>query len=118
MMEKSLHIAEDPYGRMTAKSRSNRQNMHGIKKIAIGKDRRTNNRTDNVNETERGALRAGNGRLSWLAEHTRSDVLFDLWRLQSSVDKATVQNLVDYNNLVHKAHKDSDDGLSFVPLKA
>eukprot|EP00973_Karenia_brevis_P011358 1537067-Karenia_brevis.AAC.1 len=44
----------------------------GIKKIAVTKSTRKKPE-DPVTEVEGSALRAGNGRLSWLAEHTRPD---------------------------------------------
>ena len=70
-----------------------------------------------VSETERGALRAGIGRLAWLKK-TRPDLCFNILELQTRVNSATVADIMAYNNLVTKAHRDSDIELGFRGLGA
>ena len=70
-----------------------------------------------MTETERGALRAGVGRLAWLLRHTRPDLCFGVLQLQKAIETATVQNMLDYNRLVGQAHRDMDIEMNFVNLK-
>ena len=88
-----------------------------IKKIYLTKARRAEPGAE-VTEVERGALRAGCGRIAWIARHTRPELAFGLQQLQQAVTRATVRDLMDYNLLVGKAHRDADISMHFVGLEA
>ena len=71
-----------------------------------------------MTDDERGALRAGIGRLAWLARNTRPDLCFGVQQLQTRVLSATVTDLQTMNTLINRAQKDSDVCIRFSGLKA
>jgi hypothetical protein len=63
---------------------------------------------DSVTEGERNQLRSVVGSLAWVARQSRPDLSYMVSRLQSHMDKATVDDLRDCNKLVAQAHNGSD----------
>ena len=59
------------------------------------------------------ALRAGNGKLAWLARHSRIDLMFDVALGQQRIAKATVDDVLRFNRVVTKAKRDAHLKLLF-----
>lgn len=71
-----------------------------------------------VNPDEKQALRALIGSLQYAAVNTRPDLSSRLSHLQSTVNSATIQNLIDANRVLHEAkrHKDTTITIQSIPI--
>ena len=86
-----------------------------IKAIQIEANRKTQLESP-VNETERLALRALVGSLQYAAINTRPDLSSKLSMLQSSINKATVETLMEGNRVLHEAKRYHDVTLTVKPI--
>ena len=78
-----------------------------IDPIKISTDRRKQP-DEKVTEDERQQLRALIGSLQYASVHTRPDLSSRLSNLQSSINNATVENLITANQALHEAKKHHD----------
>ena len=78
-----------------------------IESIHISRERRKQGK-DLVTETERTELRAINGAMSYAGIHTRPDICAKIGRLQTSVNVATVETLLEANRVLHEAKRFQD----------
>ena len=71
-----------------------------------------------VNPDEKQALRALIGSLQYAAVNTRPDLSSGLSYLQSTINSATIQNLIDANRVLHEAkrHKDTTITIQTIPI--
>ena len=71
-----------------------------------------------VNPDEKQALRALIGSLQYAAVNTRPDLSSRLSHLQSTINSATIQNLIDANRVLHEAkrHKDTTITIQSIPI--
>ena len=71
-----------------------------------------------VNAEEKQALRALIGSLQYAAVNTRPDLSSRLSHLQSSINSATIQNLIDANRVLHEAkrHKETTITVQSIPI--
>ena len=81
--------------------------VKAIDPIKISTDRRKQS-DEKVSEEERQQLRALIGSLQYAAVHTRPDLSSRLSNLQSSINSATVENLITANQVLHEAKKHHD----------
>jgi hypothetical protein len=81
--------------------------VKAIDPIKISTDRRKQP-DEKVTEDERQQLRALIGSLQYAAVHTRPDLSSRLSNLQSSINSATVENLMTANQALHEAKKHHD----------
>ena len=86
-----------------------------IKPIPIEANRKTQLES-NVNEEERLALRALVGSLQYAAINTRPDLSSKLSLLQSSINRATVETLMEGNRVLHEAKKHHDVTIHLKPI--
>ena len=88
-----------------------------IPSIKIESNRKTNP-TEPVTEEERQALRGLVGSLQYAAVNTRPDIASKLSSLQSSINQATVGNLLEANKLLHESKKHADVSITIksIPL--
>lgn len=86
---------------------SQEEYVNRIDPIRISPDRR-NHPDEKVNETERQQLRALVGSLQYASVHTRPDLAARLSFLQSDINNATIQTLIDANRTLHEAKRHSD----------
>ena len=85
----SIHVDQEQY-------------VKDIKPISIGKLRRQQ-KDEAVSEDERQGLRAVIGSLQYASTNTRPDLGSRLGWLQSQINKATVNTLLDANRVLHEA---------------
>ena len=86
-----------------------------IKHIPIEPNRKTQMELD-VTEAERGLLRGLVGSLQYAAVNTRPDLASRLSQLQSSINKAKIENLLEANKLLHEAKKYHDVTITIKPI--
>jgi hypothetical protein len=86
-----------------------------IKPIAIEPNRKSQEELD-VTETERGALRGLVGSLQYASVNTRPDLSSRLSQLQSSINHAKIENLLEANKLLHEAKKYHDVTIRIRPI--
>lgn len=60
----------------------------------------------NLTEEERTLFRSKVEQLLWVARHSRSDIIFEVLCLASSVKNATVGNIIEVNKIVRKLKAD------------
>ena len=72
------------------------------------KPERKSNLEDKVTEDEKLSLRAIIGSLQYAAVNTRPDLASRLSYLQSNINSATIQTLIDANRVLHEAKKHKD----------
>ena len=89
--------------------------LNTIEQILINKER-TINKDSALTEDEIRDLRTLTGQLNWLGNQSRPDILFDCCILMSSINKATVNNLMSANKLLLKT-KMENVILKFSPIK-
>ena len=88
-----------------------RECIHNIEPISIDRHRRKDEKAV-VTERERQSLRGLIGSLQYAATNTRPDVSARLNFLQSKINCATIQDLLDANRLLGDAKKHSDTKIS------
>ena len=86
-----------------------------IPPIAIDINRKTLNDSP-VTEEERLALRGLIGSLQYAATNTRPDISSRLSMLQSTINKANVENLHEANRLLHETKKHHDVTITIKPI--
>ena len=86
-----------------------------IKHIPIEPNRKTQEELD-VTENERGLLRGLVGSLQYAAVNTRPDLASRLSQLQSSINKAKIENLLEANKLLHEAKKYHEVSITIKPI--
>ena len=86
-----------------------------IPPIAIEANRRTCIK-EAVNEEERQALRGLVGSLQYAAVNTRPDMSSKLSQLQSSINTATVETLLEANKTLHEAKRHQDVTITIKPI--
>ena len=91
------------------------QYIKDIHPITISKDRR-NNPEQVVTEAERQSLRAIVGSLQYAAVNSRPDLCSRLGWLQSRVNSAKVETLIEANRVLHEAKQHSEVGLKIQAL--
>ena len=69
-----------------------------------------------VNSDEKQALRALIGSLQYAAVNTRPDLSSRLSHLQSTINSATIQNLIDANRVLHEAKRHKDTTITVQPI--
>ena len=107
-----LHIKQEPDFSIRV---DQTQYVNDINPITLGKGRR-NQSHDVVTEEERQGLRAVIGSLQYAAINTRPDLCHRLGLLQSSINKAKVENLLEANKLLHEAKQYSSVTLWIQPI--
>ena len=90
--------------------------VRNIQPIQLSKERREQI-SEPVTEDERQSLRAIVGSLQYAAVHTRPDLASRLSMLQSSINKATVDNLIFANQTLHEAKKHHDTIIQIQPIR-
>ena len=103
--ESSRVPRENPYSNAFSLSQSSY--VRAIEPIKISPDRRKQSESP-VSEEEKQALRALIGSLQYAAVHTRPDLSSRLSFLQSDINKATVETLLQGNQTLHEAKKHHD----------
>ena len=91
------------------------QYVNDINPISLAKGRR-NQSQDVVTEEERQGLRAVIGSLQYAAINTRPDLCHRLGLLQSCINRAKVENLLEANKLLHEAKQYSAVALRIQPI--
>ena len=86
-----------------------------IKHIPIEPNRKTQEELD-VTENGRGLLRGLVGSLQYAAVNTRPDLASRLSQLQSSINKAKIENLLEANKLLHEAKKYHEVSITIKPI--
>ena len=86
-----------------------------IKPIVIEPNRKTQEEMQ-VNESERGALRGLVGSLQYAAVNTRPDLSSRLSQLQSAINHAKIETLLEANKLLHEAKKYHDVHIKIRPI--
>lgn len=94
---------------------SQEQYVKDIAAITISRDRRSTP-DDPVTESERQSLRAVIGSLQYAATNSRPDLCSRLGMLQSAINKATVNTLLEGNRVLHEAKKYSQVTLKIQPI--
>ena len=92
------------------------QYVKDIPPITLDKHRK-GNPEDVVNEKERQNLRGLIGSLQYAAVNTRPDICNKLSLLQTQINKAKVQTLIDANKLLHETKMNSNVTLKIQPIK-
>ena len=92
------------------------QYVKDIPPITLDKHRK-GNPEDVVNEKERQNLRGLIGSLQYAAVNTRPDICNKLSLLQTQINKAKVQTLLDANKLLHETKMNSNVTLKIQPIK-
>ena len=98
----SIHLSQSAY-------------VKKIPAIAIDPNRKTMPESP-INEKERLALRGLVGSLQYAATNTRPDLSSKLSFLQSAINHATVETLMDGNRLLHEAKKHHDVTIVIKPI--
>ena len=86
-----------------------------IKPISITTERRSK-LEEKVTEEERQALRAIIGSLQYASVNTRPDLASRLSMLQSKINKAQVETLIEANKVLHEAKRHHDVSLIIQPI--
>ena len=86
-----------------------------IKHIPIEPNRKTQMELE-ITEAERGLLRGLVGSLQYAAVNTRPDLANRLSQLQSSINKAKIEDLLEANKLLHEAKKYHDVTITIKPI--
>ena len=107
-----LHITQQPDHSIRV---DQSQYVNDINPIALEKGRRSQSQ-DVVTESERQGLRAVIGSLQYAAINTRPDLCHRLGLLQSCINKAKVENLLEANKLLHGAKQHSAVALRIQPI--
>ena len=92
------------------------QYVKEISPITLEKHRR-GNPEDVVSEKERQSLRGLIGSLQYAAVNTRPDICNKLSLLQTQINRAKVQTLLDANKLLHETKVNSNVTLKIQPIK-
>ena len=92
------------------------QYVKEIPPITLEKNRRSNP-DDIVTEKERQSLRGLIGSLQYAAVNTRPDICNKLSLLQTQINRAKVQTLLDANKLLHESKVNSSVTLKIQPIK-
>ena len=100
--DNSIHLSQSAYVRK-------------IKPIAIDVNRKTQTNSS-INETEKLALRGLIGSLQYASTNTRPDLSSKLSFLQSSINSATVETLLEGNKLLHEAKQHHDLAIVIKPI--
>ena len=88
----------------------------GLKKIHIDASRRRQPELA-ATDTEKAAMRAGNGKIAWLVRNTRPDLAFDLAISQQAINSATVATVKHFNQMVALAVKDKHITIQVFPIE-
>ena len=94
---------------------SQEQYVKDISAISISRERRLTP-DDPVTETERQSLRAVIGSLQYAATNSRPDLCSRLGMLQSAINKASVNTLLEANRVLHEAKRFSQVTLKIQPI--
>ena len=86
-----------------------------IQPIKVSLERRKQE-TEKINPEERLALRGLIGSLQYASVHTRPDLASRLSHLQSSINSATSETLLDANKTLHEAKKHSNVSITIQPI--
>ena len=108
-----IEMSQDVSGTITM---SQSKYIRSIDAITITRDRR-NQVESKVTEEERQKLRAVIGSLQYAAVHTRPDLSSRLSFLQSSINQATVGNLIEANQALYKAKKHHEVSIQIQGIK-
>ena len=107
-----LHIAQQADGTITV---DQSQYVKEINPITLEKGRR-HRPEDAVNEKERQNLRALIGSLQYAAINSRPDLCHRLGLLQSAINKAKVEHLLEANKVLHEAKQHANVSLRIQPI--
>lgn len=98
----SIWISQQPY-------------VKDIAAITVSRERRLSPDSP-VTENERQSLRAVIGSLQYAAVNSRPDICSRLGALQSAINRASVNTLLDANKVLHEAKKYSDVTIKIQPI--
>ena len=107
-----LHISQQADGTISV---DQTQYVKDIEPIKLEKGRRSRP-DDAVTETERQGLRALIGSLQYAAINSRPDLSHRLGLLQSAINRAKVEHILEGNKLLHEAKQHADVAIRIQPI--